>query len=78
MKSEISGWWDDEPVYGELPPPLDPTPFTREARLLERFEHELRLEQARLKVDALQAKKRELQAELRKSRQGHRRASHPA
>jgi hypothetical protein len=65
---EVIGWWGDEPVYGELPPPLDPTPFAPEGRRLQRLEHELRLEQARLNVDRLQARKRELERTLRRAR----------
>jgi hypothetical protein len=67
--AEVIGWWEDEPVYGELPPPLDPTPFTKAGRQLARMDHELRLEEARLKVDRLQAERREIEAKLRKARQ---------
>jgi hypothetical protein len=51
-----------EPVY------VDPFPFSAEGRRMERLEHELRLEQARLKVDRLQARKREIQAKLNRAR----------
>jgi hypothetical protein len=63
--SEVIGWWEDEPIYGELPPPLDPTPFSREGRAMERVDHELRLTEAVINVERLKARKREIQAELR-------------
>jgi hypothetical protein len=64
------GWegTEDEEVYPDLPP-LDPTPFTAEGRRLERMELQLRLEAARLKVDRLEAQKRELQSALRNARE---------
>jgi hypothetical protein len=65
---EIVGYWDDEPVYGEKPEPISTFPFTAEGRRLERLEHELRLEQARLNVDRLQAKRREIEAQMRAHR----------
>lgn len=72
------GWegTPEEEVYLDLPP-LDPTPFTAEGRRLQRLEHELRLEEARLKVDRLQARKRELEAGLRSARQRRRGFSQP-
>ena len=63
---EVIGWWENEPIEGELPPLLDPTPFTREGRAMERVDHELRLEEARLRVDRLQARRRELVRKLRR------------
>jgi hypothetical protein len=72
------GWegTETEEVYSP-PERIDPFPFTAEGRRLERLEHELRLEEARLKVDRLEAQKRELQSALRNARQGRRGASHP-
>jgi hypothetical protein len=63
------GWegTPEEDVYMDIPP-LDPTPFTAEGRRLQRLEHELALEQARLNVDRLEARKREIQAKLRRAR----------
>ena len=60
----IIGFWEDEPVLGKMPDILDPFPFTREGRRMQALEHELSLERARLKVDALQAQRREVQAKL--------------
>jgi hypothetical protein len=62
------GWigTEDEDVYPEFVPE-DPFPFTREGRRMQALEHQLRLEQARLNVDRLQARKRELLAALRRS-----------
>jgi hypothetical protein len=47
--------WEDAGEALEAPslPPLDPFPFTREGRLYEQLEHELRAAQAVLKVGAL-------------------------
>jgi hypothetical protein len=74
---EIIGYWGDEPVYGEPPEPLDPFPFTAEGRRFQHLEHQLRLEAARLNVDRLEARKREVQAKLRAAREGRRRFSQP-
>jgi len=57
---EIVGYWEDEPVYGEKPEPIDPTPFTREARLLEVLEHELKAGAAAVKVGKLVVKRQEV------------------
>ena len=69
------GWVGTEDEEDFLPPErIDPFPFTAEGRRMERLEHELRLEWARLNVDRLEAEKREIQSKLsklRKVRQGH-------
>jgi hypothetical protein len=59
--------WVGTPEEDNFPEPerIDPFPFTREGRALQRMEHELRLEQARLNVDRLQARKRELEHDLK-------------
>jgi hypothetical protein len=60
------GWGDDEPT--EVLERVDPWPFSAEGRKMQRLEHELRLEQARLNVDRLEAEKREIQRKLERAR----------
>jgi len=59
--------WIGTPEEEQFPPfvPENPFPFTREGRRMEALEYLLRLERARLNVDRLQARKRELLAALR-------------
>ena len=57
---EVIGWWEDEPVLGELPDPLDPFPYTAQGRAFQRIEHEQRLTQAIVNVEKLKARRREL------------------
>lgn len=70
MNEVVVGWWEDEdgnetPVLGEMPPILDPFPFTKQGRQLQASEHELRLSEAVNKVAALVAKRAEVQHDLR-------------
>jgi hypothetical protein len=62
----VIGYWEDEPIEGELPPPLDPFPFTREGRAMERAEHELRVTKAIINVERLKAMKREIERKLKR------------
>ena len=65
------GWGDEEPT--EVLEHVDPFPFTALGRQLQRLEHELRVEEARLRVDALQAERREIQMKLTKLRSARQR-----
>lgn len=69
MSREVIGWWLDdegnsEEVLGEMPDVLDPWPFTKEARQLEKSEHERRLTEAVTRVEKLKARRREILKKL--------------
>jgi hypothetical protein len=71
--SDIIGYWEDEhwnetPVYGEPPPPLDSTPFTREARQLEHTERELRIGAIAVEVGKLTLQRAEVRQQLTQSK----------